>query len=86
MKEGRRDYISSHQEKTVTLALIQEKNVFEPAQNLCVFSHVKHTEKPIPGLAHKGCALQRVSSGMLSDITVVLRMRQSILHLPDSKI
>ena len=45
------------------------------ARNLCVFSHV---QKGTPGLTHRGCVLQCVSLGALSDITVVLGMRQSI--------
>ena len=46
------------------------------ARNVCVFSHV---QKATPGLTHKGCVLQRVSLGSLSDVTVVLGMRQSIV-------
>ena len=45
------------------------------ARNLCVFSRV---QKGTPGLAHKGCVLQRVSLGALSDVMVILEMRQSI--------
>ena len=49
------------------------------ARNLCVFSHV---HKGTPGLKHKGCVLQRASVGTLSDVTVVLGMRQSIHTKP----
>ena len=42
----------------------------------CVFSHV---QKGTLGLTHIGCVLQRVSLGALSDVTVVLGMRQSIM-------
>ena len=47
------------------------------ARNLCVFSGV---QIGTPGLTHKGCVLQRVSLGALSDVTVILGMRQSILQ------
>ena len=62
----------------VTSSSIAEEDAGHRARNLCVFSHV---QKGTPGLMHKGCALQRVprvSLGALSDITVVLEMRQSI--------
>ena len=42
---------------------------------LCVFSHVP---KETQGLTHKECVLQRVSFSAISDVTVVLGMRQSI--------
>ena len=50
---------------------------------VCVFSRI---QKGTPGLMHKGCVLQRVSLGALSDVTlsdvmVVLGMRQSIVQL-----
>ena len=45
------------------------------ARNLCVFSCV---QKGTLGLTHKGCVLQRVSLGALSDVTVILGMRHSI--------
>ena len=45
------------------------------SRTICVCSHVW---KGTLGLMHKGCVLQRVSLGALSDITVVLGMRQSI--------
>ena len=47
------------------------------ARNLCVFSR---GQKGTPGLTHKGCVLQRVSLDALSDVTVVLGMRQSIVQ------
>ena len=46
------------------------------ARNLSVFSCV---QKGTPGLTLKGCVLQRESLGALSDVTVVLGMRQSIV-------
>ena len=61
---------------TVTSVRILEEDVFHRARNLCVFSHV---QKGTPGLTHKDCVLQRVSLCALSDVTVVLRMRQSIV-------
>ena len=36
-------------------------------------------KKEHPGLTHKGCVLQLVSLGTISDITGVLEMRQSIV-------
>ena len=60
---------------TVTSARIPEEDASHRACNLCVFSRV---QKGTPGLTHKGCVLQHVSLGALSDITVVLGMRQSI--------
>ena len=54
---------------TVTLARIPDKDACHRARNLCVVSHI---QKGTPGLTHKGCVLQRVSLGALSDITVVL--------------
>ena len=35
---------------------------------------------------HKGCILQRVSLGMLSDVTIVLGMRQSIVCSDDKQL
>ena len=58
---------------TVTSARIPDKDACHHARNLCVFSHVQNGT---PGLTHKGCVLQRVSLGALSDVTVVLGMRQ----------
>ena len=60
---------------TVTSARILENGACHRARILCVFSRV---QKGTPGLTHKGCVLQRVSVGALSDVTVVLGMRQSI--------
>ena len=45
------------------------------ASNFCVFSHV---QKGILGLMHKWCVLQRLSFDAMSEVTVVLEMRQSI--------
>ena len=60
---------------TVTSARIPDEDTRHRASNLCVFSRI---QKGTPGLIHKECVLQRVSMGALSDVTVVLRMRQSI--------
>ena len=59
---------------TVTSPRITE-DACHRARYLCVFSSV---QKGTPGLTHKGCVLPRVSLGALRDVTVVLRMRQSI--------
>ena len=61
----------------MTSARIPEEDACHRARNLCVFSRV---QKGTPGLTHKGCVLQRVSFGALSDVTVVLGMRQSIVN------
>ena len=53
----------------MTSARILEEDACHRARNLSVFSHVL---KGTPGLTHKGCVLQRVSLGALSDVTVVL--------------
>ena len=53
----------------------QDEDACHRVRNLCVISHV---QKGTPGLKHKGCVLQRVFLGALSDITVILGMRQSI--------
>ena len=45
---------------------------------LCLFSCV---QKGTLGLTHKRCVQQRISLGALSDVTVVLGMRQSIVVL-----
>ena len=56
-------------------ARIPEEDACHRARNWCFFSRV---QKGTPGLTHKECALQRVSLGALSDVMVVLGMRQSI--------
>ena len=61
--------------KTVTSARIPEEDACHRARNLCVFSLV---QKGTPGLTHKVSVLQRVSLDAISDVTVILRMRQSI--------
>ena len=66
---------------TVTSARIPDKDACHRARNLCVFSCV---QKGTLGLTHKGCVLQRVSLGALSDVTVVLGMRQSIVLMQDA--
>ena len=63
---------------TVTSARIPEEDNCHRARNLCVFSHVL---KGTLGLTHKGWVLQRVFLGTLSDVTIVLGMRQSIVNL-----
>ena len=65
----------SHPGTTVTSARIRDKDACHRARNLCVVSRV---QKGTPGLTHKGYVLQRVSLGELSDVKVVLGMRQSI--------
>ena len=61
---------------TVTSARILEEDACYRVRNLCVISHI---QKGTPGLTYnKGCVLQRVSLGVLSDVTVILGMRQSI--------
>ena len=69
------NYTLSHQRTTVTSARIPDNYTCHRARNLCVVSRV---QKGTPGLMHKGCVLQRVSLGTLSDVTVVLWMRHSI--------
>ena len=66
--ENDRDVISTY----------QQVDICHRARNLCGFSRV---QKGTSGLAHKGCILQRVSLGTLSDVTVVLGMRQSIYNI-----
>ena len=61
---------------TVTSERTPGEDACHRLHNLCVFSRV---QKGTPGLTHKGCVLQRVSGGSLSDVTVVLGMRQSIV-------
>ena len=61
---------------TVTSACIPDEDACHRALNLCVISHI---QKGTPGLMHKGCVLQRVSLGALSDFTVVLGIRQSLV-------
>ena len=60
---------------TVTSALIPEEDPCHRALTCGFFSRI---QKGTPGLTHKRCVLQRVSLGALSDVTVVLWMRQSI--------
>ena len=47
------------------------------AHATCVFSCI---QKEIPVLTHKGCVLQRLSFDALSDVKVILEMRQSIVR------
>ena len=60
---------------TVTSARIPVADACYCSLNLCVFSHV---QTGTPGLTHKGCILQRVHLGALSDVMAVLVMRQSL--------
>ena len=60
---------------TVTSARIPEEDACIRTRNLCVPHAFKKEHRD---LTHKGCVLQRVSLGALSDVTVVLGMRQSI--------
>ena len=62
----------------MTSERIPEEDACHRVRNLYVFSRI---QKGTLGLTHKGCALQRVSLGALSDVTVVLGMRQSIVVL-----
>ena len=52
-----------------------EEDACHRARNLCVFSHV---QKGTQRLTHTGCVLQHVLLNAISDVTVVLGMRQSI--------
>ena len=58
---------------------IPEEEEYHPTRHLCVFSQVP---KRILGLTHKGCVLHCTvcisSFGAISDVTVVLWMRQGI--------
>ena len=58
----------------MTSARFLEEDAYH-ARNFCVFSGVQK------GLTHKGCILQCVSSGALSDVTVILGMIQSICDM-----
>ena len=53
----------------MTSSRILEEDACHRARNLCVFSRV---QKGTPRLTHKGCILQHVSLGALSDVMVVL--------------
>ena len=59
----------------MTSARIPEEDACHSVRNLCVFSRV---QKGTQGLTHKDCVLQRVSLDALSDVMVVLEVRQSI--------
>ena len=59
----------------VTSALIPDEGACYGARNLRVSSRV---QKGTPVFTHKGCVLQRESSGAKSDVTVFLGMRQCI--------
>ena len=68
------DYTLSHPENDRDVSAYSRQRCLS-SQATYVFSHV---QKGTPGLTHKECVLQRVSLGALSDVTVVLRMRQRI--------
>ena len=59
-------------------ARIPEEDACHCARNMFVFSRVK---KGTPRLTHKGCVLQRVFLDAISDVTVVLAMRQSRVEI-----
>ena len=63
---------------TVTSGRIPKEDACHRARNSCVFSRV---QKGTPRLTHKECVLQRVFLDAISDVTVVLGMRQSIVYL-----
>ena len=54
-----------------------QRKMLNIAYVTCVLSHA--LKKEFRDLTHKGCILQRISFGALSDLTVVLGMRQSIV-------
>ena len=60
---------------TIVSAHIPEEDPCHRARNLCVFSRI---QKRSLVLTHRGCDLPHVSLGALSDVTVILGMRQSI--------
>ena len=63
----------------MTSARIPEEDACHHARNLCVFPRV---QKGTPRLTHKGCIWPRVSLGaLISDVTVILGMRQSIHNI-----
>ena len=59
----------------MTSVRIPEEDYYYRAHSMCVLSRI---QKRILGLTHKGCDLQRLSFGALSDVTAILVMRQSI--------
>ena len=61
----------------MTSAHILEEDACYRLRNWCVISQV---QIGTPGSMHKGCVLQLVSLDSLSDITVRLGMRQSIVQ------
>ena len=70
------DYTLSHLENDRDVSAYSgERHLSSCAQLVCV-SHAFKKE-----LDHKGCILQRVFLDAISDVTVVLGMRQSIVHV-----
>ena len=62
---------------TMTSACIQEEDAYYCTHNnMSVFTCIQNG---ILGLMHKGCALQRLPFGALSDIMVGLEMRQNLV-------
>ena len=70
-------YLFSPRERLWRHCMEQNKTlvIITHVYNFCVFSHA---QKGILGLTHKGCIFYCLSFDKLSDITVVLEMRQSI--------
>ena len=66
----------------MTSARIPEEDASHRARNLCVFSRV---QRGTPRLTHKGRVLQRVFLDAISDVMVVLGMRQSIVLCCDKR-
>ena len=62
---------------TVTSARIPKEDACHRSRNLYVFSRV---QRGTPRLTHTGCVLQRAFLDAISDVTVVLGMRQSIYN------
>ena len=59
-----------------TLSLLENDRI--PEEEAYYYARVfSRVQQGTPGLTHKGCVLQRVSLGALSDVTVVLGVRQS---------
>ena len=69
------DYTLSHLENDRDVSVYSGGRRLSSRAQTCVFSCI---QKGTLGLTHKGCVLQCVSLGALSDVRVVLGMRQSI--------
>ena len=66
----------SHLENDRDVSAHSEEDACHRARNLCVFSRV---QKGTQRLTHKRCVLQHVFLDAISDVTVVLGVRQSIV-------